>query len=65
MSTIDGFRKYQKRLCLSGAPNHVGIYGCYCCRKIRNLNKFKKWARKVAKSKFRQETQNIISGKTE
>jgi hypothetical protein len=58
--TRDEFRKHQKPLCRSGAPNRQGIYGCPCCRKVSNTNEFKKFARKTAKTKLRAETQREI-----
>lgn len=51
---MDDFRKEQKKLCKNGAPNGKGKYGCPCCRKISDLNIFKKWSRKLAKRRLRQ-----------
>ena len=53
--TRDSFRREQKKMCLSGAPNHVGIYGCPCCRMTANLNSFKKESRKLAKVRSNRE----------
>lgn len=51
----DDFRKLQKTECHDGAPNGGSRpYGCYCCRKIRTLNLFKKFARKLARRRFKQ-----------
>lgn len=64
--TKDDFRKIQKTYCVSGAPNHVGIYGCGCCRMIRDLRDFKKWVRRLARARFKQETQKATEqGKLE
>ncbi len=51
--TKDEFRRGQKILCVSGAPNKAGIYGCACCRKIADLRRFKKLARRMAKARLR------------
>jgi len=47
----DEFRKIQKQCCEDGgnARGHNARYGCPCCRKIRNLNQHKKWARKKSR----------------
>lgn len=58
--TKDEFRKFQKEDCHSGSPNKQGIYGCPCCRKLSNLNHFKKMSRKLAKGKLRNETRKFI-----
>lgn len=59
--TKDDFRRYQKPLCVSGAPNKMGIYGCSCCRKVSDLGDFKKFARHAAKVRLRRETRREIA----
>ena len=58
--TKDGYRRFQKIECISGAPNHVGIYGCGCCRKIHTLSLFKTFCRRNARAKFKEETKKLI-----
>lgn len=60
MATKDAFRREQKKMCVSGAPNHVGIYGCSCCRMLSDKGDFKKASRKLAKARFRQMTKGEI-----
>ena len=53
---MDTFRQYQKQECKDGSSrDHT--YGCQCCRKIGNLGEFKKWSRKLAKSRLKQQDQ--------
>ena len=53
--TKDLFRQQQKVQCVvrRGNTGKNGVYGCSCCRRIGNLNHFKKHARKVAKGRLR------------
>jgi hypothetical protein len=58
--TKDSFRRFQKVECLSGAKytiptNNARLYGCGCCRKIPSLNKFKKWSRRLARRRLKQQ----------
>lgn len=46
---MDAFREFQKAECLDGSPNKRDPYGCQCCRRFPNLNKFKKWSRRRAR----------------
>lgn len=49
---MDQFRMLQKKECKNGGKIELK-YGCSCCRKIKNVQKFKKWARKLAKSRLK------------
>lgn len=53
--TKDSFRIFQKIECKSGAPNKAGIYGCSCCRKFASLKDFKKWSRRLARTKLKKQ----------
>jgi hypothetical protein len=59
--TTDPFRRHQKALCVSGAPNRAGLYGCSCCRKLYHLGDFKRFARKHAKTQLRRETKKLVA----
>jgi hypothetical protein len=64
---MDDFRKFQKQECLDGGSSH-SKYGCSCCRKIADLNAFKKYSRHKAKSKLREtdrRTLKNVKGKIE
>jgi hypothetical protein len=52
--TKDLFRRLQKIECLNGS-NREMLYGCSCCRKISTLNKFKKWSRRLARRRLKQQ----------
>jgi hypothetical protein len=52
---MDDFRRIQKKDCLNGSRRGGRRpYGCYCCRRISNLNFFKKWSRRTARRRLRQ-----------
>jgi hypothetical protein len=58
---MDDFRRFQKVMCWSGAPGGGRRkYGCPCCREIAHLGHFKVFSRKLAKSRFRQQTAREI-----
>ncbi len=63
---MDDFRRQQKALCINGAPNRPGKYGCACCRGGRrwgaNLNEFKKVSRRLAKARLRQADRRATDG---
>lgn len=50
---MDDFRKLQKIECYDFTTKKSHKYGCYCCRKIANLARFKKFSRKRAKTRLR------------
>lgn len=52
---MDDFRRFQKCDCLNGGTRRNLKYGCPCCRKIPNLNKFKKVSRRMARRRFSQQ----------
>lgn len=51
---MDDFRKLQKRECNDGSKKQAGKYGCACCRRIANLNVFKKVTRRRARHVLKQ-----------
>lgn len=58
---MDKFRAYQRKESLDGSPNKGGRnYGCYCCRKHRDLNEHKKYSRRKAKVGLKEETRKEI-----
>lgn len=53
-TSMDDFRKEQKKKCLDGSKNKRGKYGCRCCRKIRDLNEHKKFSRTLARVRLKE-----------
>ena len=51
---MDDFRKLQKLECNDGSPKQAGVYGCHCCRRIANLNVFKKVFRRRTRRVLKQ-----------
>lgn len=56
---MDDYRKIQKKMCNDGG-NSKGTYGCYCCRKIRDVRDFKIWSRRLAKVRLRREDRSVL-----
>jgi hypothetical protein len=53
---MDDFRKIQRKECKDGSRNQGGgCYGCACCRKSGNLNKFKKYVRRTARKTLKNQ----------
>lgn len=60
---MDNFRKFQKAECKDGAPNGgKRPYGCPCCRKIGDLNTFKKHTRRLARARLKNEDKRNEEG---
>jgi hypothetical protein len=57
---MDEFRKLQKQECLNGGTKELK-YGCSCCRKIKNIQEFRKWARKLAKSRLKNQDRKDLT----
>lgn len=53
--TKDSFRRKQRKHSNDGTGGNHGPYGCVCCRPISDLNKYKKFARKLARRLLRAE----------
>lgn len=50
---MDDFRKEQKKESLDWSRHKRCRYGCRCCRKIRDLNEHKKFSRKLARARLK------------
>ena len=61
---MDEFRKLQKQECANGGKIEQ-TYGCSCCRKIKNLSIFKKWSRKLAKTRLKQKDRTELDERQE
>jgi hypothetical protein len=62
---MDDFRKEQKKESLDGSKNKRCRYGCRCCRKIRDLNEHKKFSRKLARARLKNNDKKETSSETE
>ena len=51
---MDDFRRIQRKECKDGG-GVGGCYGCVCCRKSGNLNKFKKYVRRTARKTLKNQ----------